>query len=411
MIQKHKILVLLLSLLAAIVFWIYVVTTVAPDTTGSVSGIGINVLGDDKLDSYGLMITDMDTSAVTVRLDTTRATLSKLNSSNMSATIDVSRIATAGEYDLSYTISYPDTVNTGEIQLVGKSVDRIHIKVSNVRTRIVPMEIDWDGQVPDGYLFNDNEVTFAPEGITLVGPDYEVDTVARAVAYFDVSDLTEKQELQVQPVFLNADGEEITFSALTSVSDTEVRMTVPVQQYKDLRILANLIYTTGISEEDVEIEMSPETVRVSGEPDVISLLRDELLVGDVNLADAKNGARIKLPLELPRNVQNVSGETEVTVHVKLTGISTREFTVSDIVLMNVPEGYAAEDILDTHSVKVTLRGKPALLNKIKLEDIHIIADLGDSPASGTYNVYAAVTVDGDPAVDVFGYVQLTITLR
>ena len=99
MIQKHKILVFFISLLAAVIFWLFVVSTVAPDTTGTVGGISVSMIGDTTLEARGLMVTEMDNETIWVELQTSRAMLSKLNAGTMSATVDVSRITEAGDYD------------------------------------------------------------------------------------------------------------------------------------------------------------------------------------------------------------------------------------------------------------------------------------------------------------------------
>ena len=408
MIRKHKIVVLLISLLAAVAFWLYVVTTVAPDTKGSVSGISVSVIGDTTLEARGLMITDMGTNSVWVELEGSRATLSKLNSNNLNATMDVSRITEAGEYDLSYTVSFPDTVNTGEIQLLRKSVDTIHLTVSNIATKILPLELQWSGQVQDGYLFDEGAVVFEPENITLQGPDFEVNEVARVVTTYDVSELTRTVELQSAPIFLDALGNEITLSDLTTVSTTDIFMTVPVSMYKDITMVLDLTYGAGINEDNVSVTLNPETVRVSGDPEVIEAMSDTLHVGSLDLNNVDDGDTFVFTLMLPRGVTNVSGESQVLAKVQYTGLTYRQYTITDIEL--IYESEELEAILNTRAITVRLRGSKSILDTIDPEDIHIKADLADYTQSGTYTVKATVEIDGNPDVGFVGEVELIVTL-
>ena len=408
--QKHRVLLFFVSLLVAIIAWIYVVTTVAPDTTGTVSGIGVSVIGDTTLEARGLMITEMDTSAVRVELQTSRATLSKLNSGNMGATVDVSRITEAGEYDLSYAVSFPDTVNTGEIQLLRKSVDKIHVTVCNLVTKTIPMELKWSGQVPDGYLFDEGKVEFSPETLTLQGPDFEVNSIAKAVATFDVSGLTETVVQQQAPIFLDELGNEVVLSEVTEVSAGEVTMTVPVMRYKDIRLAVDLLYGAGINSDNVKVTLDPESIRVSGDSDIIGALGDSITLGSIDLTQAENNDTFPFQLQmyLPKGVTNVSGEPLVTATVAFTGLAVRTFTVTDIELLNEPEDY--EVVLSTRAVSVRLRGSQELLDTISAEQIHVRADLADMEQSGTYTVVASVEIDGKPDVGVVRDVELIITL-
>lgn len=408
MIQKHKIVVFLVSLLAAAIFWLFVVTTVAPDTTGSVSGIGVTVIGDTTLEARGLMVTELGNETVWVELQTSRATLSKLNAGNMTATLDVSRITEAGDYDLSYSVYYPDTVNTGDIQLLRKSVDKIHVTVNNIATKTLPLQLQWSGQVQDGYLFDEGQVDFEPETVTLQGPDYEINEVAKVVVAYDVSDLTQTVEFQQTPIYLDALGSEITLSDLVTVSNSEVFVTVPVLQYKDITLVPELSYGGGVTESNVRLDIEPQTIRVSGEADVIAALSDTLSIGSIDLSQSEEGQKYMFPLNLPKGVQNVSGDTYVTATVHFTGLVSRSFNVTDIDLLNPPDDYTVE--LSTRAVSVRLRGVKSVMDGILAEDIHVRADLSEITQSGTYTVKATVTVDGEPDVGVLGDVELIITL-
>lgn len=408
MIQKHKIVVFFISLLAAVIFWLFVVTTVAPDTIGTVGGINVSMIGDTTLEARGLMVTSLDNETVWVELQTSRATLSKLNSGNMNATLDVSRITEAGDYDLSYSVYYPDTVNTGDIQLLRKSTDKIHVTVSAIATKTLPMELQWSGQVQEGYLFDEGQVSFEPDSVTLQGPDYEVNEVARVVAAYDVSDLTEPVSLQTEPIFLDALGNEITLSDLTTVSTSEISMTVPVSQYKDLELLVELSYGAGVSKENSEVTLDHDTIRVSGDAEVIDALGESITLGTIDLTQAVEGQEYVFPLHLPKGVQNISGEQIITAKVHFTGLIYRNYSVTDIELQNQPEDFDVE--LSTRTVTVRLRGSKSVLDAISTEDIHVQADLSNIAQTGTQTIKATVTIDGDPDVGVVGEIELTITV-
>ena len=414
MIKKRKLLTFLISLLAAVVFWIYVVTTIAPDTTGSVYGVKISVYNDTVLTARNLVVTGYGPDTVRVDLEASRATLSKLNAGNVLATLDVSRITEPGEYDLSYTIGFPDTVNSGEINIRSKSVETIHIKVSELATKSLPIELRRDGQVQEGYLFDAAGVIVAPEKVEVKGPAEEIAKLDSAIVKYDVSNLEETAVEKLPIVFLDAEEREISFpDVMVSANVTETSVTLPVLRLKDIRLSIEPDYGegTGINEQNVKVSIEPETIRVSGEKDVIEALEDVFTVDKIDLSRYDSGAVVKLPISLPAGVNNVSGVEELTVTIRYNGLTTQTYTVAsdNFEKRNVPEGYQATVI--TESLNVKLRGSLELLRAISPEQIHIVIDFANDTRSETYSIPVSVRIDGNPSVGVVGsptvWVELT----
>ena len=152
MIKTHnKILTLLLSVLAAVLLWIYVVSSVAPETTGTVGSIPITVDGGLTLEERGLVVTDQSASRMSLELSTSRSILSKLTAENIRITADASKIQEAGEYSLSCKVTFPDTVNANEIDIIRRSVDMVKVTVDKLESKTIPITLNWTGSVKDGY--------------------------------------------------------------------------------------------------------------------------------------------------------------------------------------------------------------------------------------------------------------------
>ena len=96
--KKNKILLLIISFIAASVLWVYVVTVVNPEGTRSISGIPVTFSGEDVLrEDQNLIITEGKTMTVTVDFQGRNADLNKLikQQSEITAVVDVTRIRTA----------------------------------------------------------------------------------------------------------------------------------------------------------------------------------------------------------------------------------------------------------------------------------------------------------------------------
>lgn len=409
MMQKHKILAMLIALPTAFILWIYVVTTVTPETTQTIYNIPVTVEGTIALEERGLMVTSDTGSTVNLELNGSRVSLSKLDAGNIRVAVDVSKITEAGDYTMSYSVYYPDTVTGSEINITQRTPEKVSITVSNVETKSVPVRFDWDGKVQDGYLFDAENVTMDITEITLTGPDYEVAPVEAAVVSYDVSKLTDTTVETCAYELQDAQGNRLEVSDLTRTSADTVSVTLPILRYKDLTLRVTLKPGGGATADNATVTIDPDKIRVTGSASVLEELDDEFVIGMIDLAEISSGDTRTFPLTLPAGVNNTSGVEQATVTIHLTGLDTKDITVSNVEVINVPSGYEAE--VTTKNITVTLRGAKQDLTALTEEDVHITVDLSSYKQSGAFTVPATVTVDGIPNVGVVGSVNVGVSLQ
>ena len=96
--------------------------------------------------------------------------------------------------------------------------------------------------------------------------------------------------------------------------------------------------------------------------------------------------------------------------ISFNGLSTKEFEVTQINGINVPEGM--EYVLVNEVLKVKLRGLTGLINTIKPEDITATIDFTDKEA-GTFTYKPVITINGESYVSVgaVGSYSISATLR
>ncbi len=409
--RSRNIIMLLVSLLGAVLLWLYVVNNVATESTIRISSIPINIDGTIDLQDRDLLITSQDSASLTLELSGSRANLSKLNADSIRVNADASRIREPGNYALSCSVTFPDTVRPSDVEILRKSVENVNITVTKLKRKTLTVEFNWTGEVKEGYLFERDSTVIDPAEIELYGPDYEVDRITRAVVSYDISTLEEKTSVDLPVVFLNDENEEAELSESIEVSASEVRLTLPVLRTKEIRLALEMIPGGGVSTDNVSIAMTPETVRVKGDADVIDQLDDVYYLDSVELANLKNGETLSYDLSLPSGVTNISGEDTVTAEVSVTGISTEPIVVSDIRTVNAPEGLKVE--LSTRTVRVTIRGNTEEIQEIMSNadnGIYILVDLADYTQVGAYTVAGQVVNSTHPSVAAAENVQIGIVI-
>ncbi len=410
MIKTHnKILTLLLSVLAAVLLWIYVVSSVAPETTGTVGSIPITVDGGLTLEERGLVVTDQSASRMSLELSTSRSILSKLTAENIRITADASKIQEAGEYSLSCKVTFPDTVNANEIDIIRRSVDMVKITVDKLESKTIPITLNWTGSVKDGYLFEVETVVLDPAEVTITGPKAELDKVSQAVVNYDISDL-DQTTIEVLPLSLcDEEGTEVELSELCSASVDETMMTMPIARTKELKLEVKLIEGGGVKAENAKVTLDVETIHVKGAATVLDQMEDTFVVGSIDLAEVLDREERTFELTLPAGVSNISGETEVTATIVVTGVLRAEFNVSNIEIVNQPGGNLHAET-STRTVKVMIRGATSEVRSMTVNDIRILVDLTGYDQTGAYTVPGRVVISKFPGVGVVGTVEIGVTI-
>lgn len=409
--RSRKIVFALVSLLGAILVWLYVVTVIAPEATTRVSSIPINIDGTIVLEERGLIITSQDAESLSLELSASRVNLSKLNADSIRVNADASKIREPGEYALTCTVTFPDTVRSSDVDILRKSVDTVNITVTRIEQKTLPVQLNWTGSVKEGFLLEAESVQMDPAEITLTGPEAEVSQIAKAVVTLDVSDL-EETVVETLPVeFLNAANEPVEFSEATTVSATQVGMTLPVLRTKELRLTVNTLEGGGVTNENVTITLDVESIRVKGAAEVIDALEDSFIIGTVDLATLEDKQELSFNLSLPAGVTNMSGETEVKALIQVNGVQSDTISVTDIRMINTPEGYHTE--LSTRTARVRVRGSTEEIREIKANNdngIYILVDLADYYQTGAFTVPGKVINSSHPAVSTTDTVEIDVVI-
>lgn len=410
--QKHKILAAVIALPAAVLLWLYVVTVVSPNSNTVIRDIPISFEGTILLEERELIMTSGG-SSVTLKVTGDRVNLTKLTNQNIRVVADLSKVTISepGTYWVPLSVSIPDIAGKVSYDFQDKNKAQTEITVSKLVTKTIPIELDIGNEkAMDGFFFDSGNATCEPSEITVSGPDYEVDAISRAV--IDCKDISTLTETVVEPrpiILEQADGTAAE-PALSAVSQTEATVSLPIQQYMELKIWVDLKEGGGATAEDVEsLHFSSETVLVRGSSAQIERLNPTLIVGTVDLAKitATNNTKT-FSVTLPSGIKNVNGIDQVDVTVKLKGLRVQTYLVfaDSIVLLHIPQN--AKVKVNVEKIAVKLRGPEADIAAINAEDIRITLDLSGVSESG--EVPAIVSIEGYPKVAVLEDVYVGITV-
>ncbi|WP_186564531.1 CdaR family protein [Lawsonibacter celer] len=393
------------SVLLAFILWLYVGNEANPTQSATLRGIKVNFSGLEKLEERGLMISEGESQTMTLSLWARRDVLNKLNSENVTVTVDVSGISEPGEYSLDSRISYPLSVNSDAIDVRDKRPEKISLTISLRGTKQVEVRGVFNGSVADGFQMGD--FSFAPDVVTVSGSQELVDQVDYVLVTISQEELNETFSKDVPFTLIDFNGNALSSSGLETDVST-ILVTLPVVQLKEVPLTVELQAGGGASEEDVEVTISPESIMVSGGEDDLAGLK-EISLGSIDLSKIFGTDTISMPIQLSPELTNVSGVTEATVTVRIKGLSTKVLEVDNIEIINAPDGYTATNV--TQSRGITIRGSEEAVAAVSASQLRIVADLKDiSAATGSQTVPVKVYLDGNSEVGVVGDYNIVVSI-
>jgi len=386
---------MLLSLLLAVLVWGYVVGVENPQKETDLYDITVRYEGLELLDDRDLVIVDGLDETVDLRVRGRRTDLMNLSEdTNVSVTVNVSSINASGTFTPLVEVSIPSSV-----ELVRQSVNRMPLKVENMLTRQVAVDVMLDpaSTIADDHMIG--ELTSSPESIRVRGPESivsSIDVAATRILRENISTTIVTEEMYT---FLDSAGVPVAMDGL-EVDTDRITATVPVLMVKTIPLTVEFIEGGGATLSNVKREITPASITLSGDPELLEGL-NQISLGEIDLSRVFSSTQEVRDIVLPNGVTSVSGEESATIDIELTGLKTRTLSVHDILLTGVPEGLQVD--LVTQKLIINVRGPAETVDLITVGNIRVEVDLtGQDLPLGQQTVSATVSLAGYSNAGILG---------
>lgn len=369
--MKNRIWRIALSVLIAFALWLYVVSSVSPEYEETFYDIPVSYQ-NDILEERGLMIVS-ETPTVTLKLKGNRSDLNQLNASNITILVNLAAIQAPGTQMLRYDVSFPGNFPSNAFEAISQTPNLLQLKVENRIKKSVPVVLDFQGSVPEGFIADKENPLMDTTAVEVVGPESSVGRIEKAVIEVDLNDQSDSIIGAYEYVLCDEEGEPVD-SQLVTTNVENVNLSVKIQRIKEVPLTVQVVDGGGATADSCKIELSRETIWVSGSE---NKLRDlsEVELGTVNLADLKAETNtLTFDVILPEGVTNMTGETEVTATISFPELAKKKLTITmdQFQSIGVPEGAVINWI--TEVVEVELRGPKDLIKAITEKDITVTVD-------------------------------------
>lgn len=407
--KKNKIVSILLSLVIAICLWGYVVSTVTPDDSQWVYNIPVTFANEDGLFSdRNLVLGEGRDTTVNLKLYGKRQDLLKLNNTNIVVTSDLSQVTGAGDWRLPYDIDFPETVTSSDIKVESRSSYYINISVDKLATKEVEVRAVFKGDVAEGYTQEAIDLEY--DSIEVSGPRDRVDSVACAQVVLERTNVSKTVSDNLSFVLLDEEGNEVESGGLKcsvdNVSVDKIGVLMPVNMVKEVPLRVDFIEGGGATADHAVLDISPKTVTIKGDPEVLSGL-NSISLGTIDLSGIQTTFKKEFNVVIANGLTNMTGTT-ATVSVELKNLKTKTFRVTNISVANKPEDLRAQ--VGTLSLQVQLRGPAETIDAMTASSIRAVADLSGLNGTGQFTVAADIYIDGVSDVGAMGSYSILVTI-
>lgn len=405
---KNRVLSILLAVSVAFILWVYVITVVSPNSEDTFYNIPVALQGEPMMESYGLMNVTENIPTVTLKLSGNRSDLNKVNSSNITIVVDLSKVYEAGTHNLRYSISYPGDIPSGAFKEESRYPGTITLEVERRIKKDVPVIINYVGELSEDFIVDKENKILDYNTVSVSGPESVVDQIAQAIIDVDLTDKNVSFSDNYRYTLCDDQGEPVDAQKVeTNVA--QVNLTLYIERVKELPLVLTVVSGGGATEETSEIKIDPATIKVSGSDLVMEKLT-EINLGTINLGELLEDTDMNFAIVLPEGVKFMDPEVQTAaVSLKFPNLTTRTMTVSAIQAVNVPEGMEVEFL--TKSLNITVRGEKNLIKNMVTADIIVTVDFADAQL-GSYTIKPNITMSNAYSnVGAIGTYSVSVTVR
>ena len=314
---------IILSLVCAFVLWMYVMSVESPTYTETFKNVGVSLQNESIIAKNGLSVVSGTGYHVDVTVTGRKSIISRLDSDDIKAYVDLSGISSSGEYLLEIKTELDSGVS---LYRLSQSTITVYVDMTTSKTVPIDPNITYYGGVTagEGYSMGKPYIMATADmqdtaSVVVNGPVSILNTIVKAkVRPIEIGAITASVPFTSPLVLYDESGNEVNSSYITIVTP-DVRVYFPVVTERELEIKPN--FTGSFDTSAYSYSVSPSSVKVRAEEKVFEKMT--AITFDVSKSDTALVGETKYEL-VPDGVEIADGTTEVTLKVeKKTAANTK----------------------------------------------------------------------------------------
>ncbi len=303
----------LISVLFALLLWIYVMSVINPRITKEELNIGVQITNESVLRQSGLVVLGRPDASIRVRLTGNRDQVHRIERERIDARADL-RGFEEGVNSVPIEVTVPGNV---EVEFTPKYVT---VELERIITRQKEVTLETEGELAPGHVLGETRIR--PGIVWLEGPESYVNAVEQLVASLGIEGRSDNLSVSLPLRALNSRGEEVEGVTVKSPS---VDVSIVVDLRKTVAIRLDLDINPAEGHRIVEIRSNPTSVTILGQPNVMAGLH-QIETEKLERDEVDESFRETVPLVFSEGVKPAD-QGEVEVEVRVEALIDKEFSI------------------------------------------------------------------------------------
>ena len=358
----------IISLLSAIVLWMYVMAVVDPEDTKLYENIPITITNLNEIKDLGLVVDPDDNLVTSVYIKGKLSDLQKISANNIDVYGTVSN-PIEGQNQLYLRASVNDKVTTEfKSDTIVINLEKSIEEEKNITVNITGV-----------YKDNVDKVDLDKTKVVVSGPRSSVDSVKYVQATFDAN----KESVDTKSTELELKALDSEMNEVDHVTLEFNKVTAKVSYFQQKQVKINPIFSSNESNlvQDQDFTIIPSEINIKGKSDVINNI-DSIHTKMINVDELGTNNKI-VDLDIPDGINaDKDSVTIKLINKNKTKNSTFVYSGDDISLLNNEEDVSINDfeIPDDIIVKIQYDNDS---DRISKNDLKLYLDLSEGIVSGT----------------------------
>ncbi|VYU40065.1 hypothetical protein [Intestinibacter bartlettii] len=358
----------IISLLSAIVLWMYVMAVVDPEDTKLYENIPITITNLNEIKDLGLVVDPDDNLVTSVYIKGKLSDLQKISANNIEVYGTVSN-PIEGQNQLYLRASVNDKVTTEfKSDTIVINLEKSIEEEKNITVNITGV-----------YKDNVDKVDLDKTKVVVSGPRSSVDSVKYVQATFDAN----KESVDTKSTELELKALDSEMNEVDHVTLEFNKVTAKVSYFQQKQVKINPIFSSNESNlvQDQDFTIIPSEINIKGKSDVINNI-DSINTKMINVDELGTNNKI-VDLDIPDGINaDKDSVTIKLINKNKTKNSTFIYSGDDISLLNNEEDVSINDfeIPDDIIVKIQYDNDS---DRISKNDLKLYLDLSEGIVSGT----------------------------
>ncbi len=401
----------LLSLFISLVGWFVVVSSISPDDRRIISNVPVSV---ELPTGVALSTINLSTERVGVTVEGRRIDIGSLRREDIRVKLLTTDVSRPGKYELPLVVEQPNGSNWRVLSTYPSTIsaefDRIVSKEMYIEKVLGDIEVQGDTHVL-------GDIRMEPASVTITGPESELSKVHRAVISRTLPDtaLTSSVEMTLPITLLDKNDRRVKTAddngGSLYLSSESCKLSIGILDKKSLPLSVSFINRpNGFPLDRLEYKLTPSEIDVVGKNSVMSQ-HSSLNVGyiDMSQLDPRKKNVYEFDITVPEGLKKLSDDAKVTFEFSKNNLMEKKLRVSNIELINVPDGYTAKPAVSVFTANII----GSIKDISALSEYSLVAEVdlaGVEPKPGTITLEARVMATNNSLVWALGKYSVTVNI-